>query len=320
MVSVKDEAGDPGPFILLAASEGSFRAVSMSARTVAEVPGQGFLRLGQVAAAGDQALLDQTVANLLQHPVQYHIEIDHAMIQLASEQVGSFNLVLAQDLSLPVGDVAVTIPAGGYEVHSDQVVPLLRAAALDGNGPLVEAAVFQGLREAFLARSATDREAFAAQLYQRLGTDLDEEQFVRLFLAMTSSDQALTVEALPALLEGSGADWYFEPIAGEAANILGQIQESPYTLEVRNGTDVPGVVEWAVERLAPLGIDIDMQVETSSVNFEFTQIRYGSDVAQEGNNVRELLGSGTLIKDDYLENNQIIVIIGLDLAASAPRG
>jgi hypothetical protein len=63
-----------------------------------------------------------------------------------------------------------------------------------------------------------------------------------------------------------------------------------------------------------------MQTETSGVNFEFTQIRYGSDAAHEGNSVRELLGTGTLIKDDFLENNQIIVIIGLDLASSVQGG
>jgi hypothetical protein len=321
LVSVKDEAGSLEQLLLVSVNENAFRVISIPARTVAEVPGQGFLTLGQVEAAGGQDLLDQTVANLLQHPVQYHIEVDQATLLLAAEQVGTINLNVRQDLTLNVGDSSVSLAAGDNSIRSDQALSWLEAAYDDGSaGPQVQAAFIQGLRDAFLARSETDRTAFAGQLYKRLITDMSEDQFIALFMSVSGSEQSFAVEPLPVRPSSEGADWYFEPIVGEVENMLGIPEESPYTLEVRNGTETPGVVEWAAEKLAPLDIDISMQTEVSGVNFEFTQIRYGSDAAREGNSTRELLGAGTLIKDDYLENNQIIVIIGLDLAASAPGG
>lgn len=318
LVLVDDSNGELDQVLLLSVPDDTtFRAVSMSARTVAQVPGRGFMKLRDVAALDDQALLDQAVADLLQHPVQYHVELNYETMLLAAEQVGTIDIAARQATTVPVGEETVSLAAGANPLESETAVSLLGAAALDGAvGPTVQASFIQGLRDAFLARSEIDRQAFAAQLFKRVETDLEEEQLVSLFVDITSGDSQFTVSLLPATLAGSGDDWYLEPVAGEAETLLGQAEGSPYRLEIRNGTEVAGVVEAAAEKLSPLGIDITLQPEASGVNFEFTQIRYGSDAAREGNSIRELLGAGTLIKDDYLEKNHIVVIIGLDIAAT----
>lgn len=318
LVAINNSAGELDQLLILAVDgDGAFRVVSIPARTVAEVPGRGFMTMRAVAAAGDSGGLDQTVADLLQYPVQYHVTLDYETLLLAAEQVGTINLNLRQEVTVAVGDTTVKLATGDNPMESDRAVSLLGAAAGDVNaGPAVQASFFQGLRDAFLARSATDRQAFAAQLFRHAATDLDEDQFIALFLGATAGDGVFTVSLLPVRPAGSGEDWYFEPVPGEVATILGNRQAAPFTLEVRNGTETAGVAEDAAARLAPLGFTTTVQTETSRVNFEFTQIRYGSDAAKEGNRARELLGAGTLIKDDYLEKNHIIVIIGLDLAAA----
>lgn len=317
LVTVKDDTGVVPLVLLLAVDEGgAFRVASIPGRTVVEVPDKGFESLGEAAAAGNREAVDQAVADLLQYPVQYHAELDYGTLLLAAEQVGTFDINLREPATLTVGDALVSLVAGANTVPSDQAVSWLAAAADDSDaGPEVQAAFFQGLRDAFLARSDSDRKAFADQLYKRVETDLGEEQFVAMFLGATSSDGQFTVTPVPARLKGTGADWYLEPVAGDAETVLGPGRQSQFTLEIRNGTETVDVVEAAAEKLAPLGIEMTLTPETSGVNFDFTQIRYGSDAARTGNDIRDLLGAGTLIKDDYLENNEIIVIIGLDLAA-----
>lgn len=318
LVMIDNISGELDQVLLLSIQpDATFRAVSMSARTVAQVPDRGFLELREVAALDDQALMDQVVADLLQHPVQYHVELDYETMLLAAEQVGTIDIASRQAVTLPVGDATVTLAAGSNPIESERAIALLGAAAQDGAaGPAIQATFIQGLRDAFLARSEVDRQSFSTQLYKRVKTDLDEGQLVSLFLDITSSDNKFTVSLLPATLAGDGEDWYLEPVAGETETLLGQAQASPYKLEIRNGTEVPGVVEAAAEKLSPLGIAITLHPDASGVNFEFTQIRYGSDAASEGNSIRDLLGAGTLIKDDYLEKDHIVVIIGLDIAAS----
>lgn len=318
LVLVNNGDGELDQALLLSIQDDkTFRAVSMSARTIAQVPGRGFMKLRDVAALDEQALMDQVVADLLQHPVQYHVELDYETMLLAAEQVGTIDIASRQAAAVPVGDGIVNLAAGANPLESEPAVTLLGAAAQDGEaGPAIQATFIQGLRDAFMARSEIDRQAFAAQLYKRVETDLDEGQLVSLFVAVTSGDNQFTVSLLPATLAASGDDWYLEPVAGEAETLLGQAQGSSYKLEIRNGTEVPGVVEAAAEKLSPLGVDITLQPDASGVNFEFTQIRYGSDAAREGNSIRDLLGAGTLIKDDYLEKNHIVVIIGLDIAAT----
>ncbi|MHB1380960.1 MAG: LCP family protein, partial [Thermoleophilia bacterium] len=93
LVLVDDSNGELDQVLLLSVPDDTtFRAVSMSARTVAQVPGRGFMKLRDVAALDDQALLDQAVADLLQHPVQYHVELNYETMLLAAEQVGTIDI------------------------------------------------------------------------------------------------------------------------------------------------------------------------------------------------------------------------------------
>ena len=90
-------------------------------------------------------------------------------------------------------------------------------------------------------------------------------------------------------------------------------QGAAIIIEIQNGTEAAGEVEAAGDKLAPLRYTITLKTDPSGVDFDVTQIRTGSEALAAGNRVRDLLGRGTVIKDDYMEKRQITVIIGKDM-------
>lgn len=321
----KDEAGKLIQLMVLTGeAEGGFSMYSIPTRTVADVPGQGFQQLDKLYEAAGLQALDQAVADLLQIPVQYHILFTYPVVELVAEQPGSLNLKTDRPLTMnsgPGNTGSVTIPAGENPTGSSMAVGLLQAAASDNrDGPRVQAVFYQGLHDALVTRSEPDRKAFASQLLKRVETDMDEGDFVEQFVAVTTPGRAFVSRSLPVKAVGAGAAWYFEPVIGDVEVLVaGSPQDAAYQLQIQNGTEIQGLVEAAAAKLDPLRYSTQLKTDPSGVSFDYTQIRCGSDALAAGNRIRDILGSGTIIKDDYLEKKQIIVIIGKDLNL-APSG
>ncbi|MBE0429582.1 MAG: LytR C-terminal domain-containing protein [Thermoleophilia bacterium] len=289
-------------------------------RTVASVPDLGFQRLDRLYREAGQAALDQTVADLLQIPIQYHVILTRAAVEMAAGEAGAVNFVTAEPLVMnqaPAGSAApAEIAAGENPTGLSMAMSLLDAAAADNrDGPKVMAAFFQGLRDALAGKPAQDRQSLARRLLEVIETDMQKQDFVDLVAAVTAPENPLQIQTLPVRTAGGGEEWYFEPLIAEIDLMM---QAAPVDdavqLEIQNGTEAQGVVEAAAARLQPLRFSITTKPEPSEVNFDYTQIRCGSEALSEGNRIRDVLGTGTVIKDEYLEKKQIIVIIGRDLS------
>jgi anionic cell wall polymer biosynthesis LytR-Cps2A-Psr (LCP) family protein len=308
-----DTDGRPSQLLVYSPEDGG-NLLTVPVRTIVDTTDRGFARLDEVYQAGGQEALDQAVADLLQIPIQYHIFFPYAAVELTAERAGTINIKTARPLVMSQGPqgVPVTIPTGDNPTGASAAVATLKAAATDnGDGPSVQAAFYQGLRDALSNSQQSEREAFAGQLLKRVETDMDEGDFVGLFVAATAPGGAFSSRALPVKAAGEGEGWYFEPVLPEAGAALPPA-DAGLKLEIQNGTGQQGVVEAAAAKLEPLGFGLTLKPEPSGVNFDTTQIRCGTEALEGGSRVRDLLGGGTVIKDEYMEKNLIIVIMGRD--------
>lgn len=313
----KDDAGKLSQLMVIVPEGQSGHGVYIiPALTLANAPGQGFQKLERVYELGGQALLDQTVADLLQIPIQYHISFSSAAIEITAEQAGSINIKTDRPLVLNTENGPINLATGDNITGASLALTYLKGALADAqSGPQVQALFYRGLREALSTRSEADRRSFAAQLARRLETDLSGDDFSDFFVAMTTPGGNFGVWPLPVRAVVNGANWYFEPLPDQIDTLMtGLPSDSGFNLEIQNGTGAVGVVEAAGTRLAPLKYNMILMTDPSGVSYDFTQIRAGTEAVNEGNRVRDVLGKGTLIKDEYLEKKQIIVIIGKDLS------
>ncbi|MHB8791887.1 MAG: LCP family protein [Thermoleophilia bacterium] len=315
----KDEAGRLSQLaVLVPDTQGGYSLFTINPRTVVETPGHGFQQLAQVAELGGQELLDQSVANLLQLPIQYHLDLGYPTLEIAAEQAGIIDFRTDRPLTLASAGETVSFAAGDNPATAQRAISYLKASVEDGQtGPRVQALFYQGLHDALAMKPEPERRALAQLLLKRLETDLDDGDFIDLFVAVTTPGRAFGAWPLPVKLTGSGADWYLEPVPAEVETLMtGDTGDTGFMLEIHNGTEAPGVVEAAAERLSSLRYSTTLQTDPSGVDFENTQIRVGSEALAAGNRVRDLLGKGTIIKDEYMEKQQIIVIIGRDLSVA----
>lgn len=314
----RDDAGKLSHVLLLARdSGGGFSLYLIPAHTVADVAGQGFQQLDRAYEESGQQALDQAVADLLQMPVQYHVFFDNQATALVTEQAGVVNFKTGVPLVINAGlsGGPETIAPGDNPTGSSMALGLFKAAEADNrDGPRVLSAFYQGVHDALAAKPEVDRRALSRQLLGRIKTDMDEGEFLDLIVAATAPGRGFGVWPLPVKTVISGSEWYFEPSMPELELLLaGSAQDGAYQLEIQNGTEAQGVAEPVAARLQTLRYSVSMKPEPSGVNFDVTQIRCGTDALEAGNRVRDLLGLGTIIKDEYLEKKQIIVIIGRDL-------
>ena len=312
----KDDAGNLSQvLVVVAGAQGGYSVYTMPGRTLADTPGYGFQRLDKVVQLGGQQLLDQTVANLLRVPLRYHIFFDYNAVQLMAGEAGTIDFKAASPLAS--GDGSISLNTGDNPASPDQSVSYLKTSVNDPqSGSQLQALFYQGLRVALSARPEPDRRSFARQLYLRLKTDMSADDFADMFAGLTDPGGAVGVWPVPVRAAGQGQDWYFEPVPDELAVLIsGSPLNASYTLEVRNGGTDQSLVDTVTARLAALRFQMVPASDQSGVGYDTTQIRCGSDAVDQGNQVRNLLGKGTVIKDDSMSNRQIIVIIGKDISA-----
>jgi len=318
IVMGKDEGGHLTQVLVLAgAGQGGYGLMALPARTVVETPGAGFQRLDKLYEAGGQRQLDQAVANLLQVPIRYHVSFNYEALSALLDQAGVINIKPGKVITLnQSAGGPITLTAGDNPTPPSQAMPILKAAAASPDGPAVTAAFYQGLREALTPKPDLDKKKIASDLLAKSQTDMSADDFTNLFLVVTTPSRAFAATPLPVKAVGSGDSWYFEPSMDELGSVGNGSQEAPVALEIRNGTELSGMVEAANTRLESLNFPTELTPDPSGVNYEITQIRCGSEAVSDGNQVRAALGGGDVIKDDSMEKNQIIVIIGKDLSVA----
>lgn len=314
IMTAKDESGRLSQILVVVpGQQGGYSVYTIPPRTLADTPGYGFQRLDAVPDLGGQQLLDQTLANLLQVPIRYHVSFDYGAVELAANEAGTINF--KADQAMATADQSITFNQGDNPTGAKRALQYLKASVNDGQaGPRIQALFYLGLHDAFVGKPELDRRNFARQLLQHIDTDMGDG-FVDLFVNMTTAGQPFGVWPLPVKMSGSGTTWYLEPEPDQLQVLMtGTPQDAGINLEIRNGTSTQGVVEAAATKLAPLRYNITINPEPSGVAFDNTQIRCGTEALKQGNAVHDVLGKGTIIKDETMEKQQIIVIIGGDLS------
>jgi hypothetical protein len=318
--------GDDGTLaevmVLAGDAQAGFSMIVLPARTIVQIPGRGFERLDRLYQASGQAPLDQAVADLLQVPIQYHIVYTSQALQLAAEQARTIVLKAEKSLTLlqPSEGAPASLAVGDNPVGSSMALALLQGAREDpGDGPEIQAAFWQGLRDALAAKSDAEKKGIVTQLAAALQTDMGDG-FGELFISSTTATRSFRVLALPVeAAQGASGEWYFEPQAAGLMAMSGDAVFPQIELDIENGTDVASAVEDAALKLNPLGFSTILKMEPSGAELAVTQIRCGSEALAAANRVHEALGTGTIIKDEQMEKGQIIVIIGRDFAGGTAQ-
>ncbi len=302
--------------ILLASpdGQGGYSVYTLPVRTLADTPGHGFQQLGTVIELGGQPLLDQTVANLLKVPIRYHLEFDLSAVEFLAGQAGTVNFKADRPLSSEDGSINLT--AGDNQEGPHEAMAYLNDSVNDGGaGPQIQALFYRGLRDGIMGKPGLDRRNLARELYRRIKTDMSADDFTAMFLAMTTPGKPFGVWPLPVRRAGSGQSWYLDLQPDELQALMsGSPVNATFTLGIRKGAADQSLADALAARLAPLRFTMVPQSDQSGVGFGYTQIRYGSDALGPSNQIHDLLGKGTIIKDDSLQKRQIIVIIGSDLS------
>lgn len=300
--------------IALKDDDGGYTLISVPARTIVDSPDVGFTRLDSLYNEEGRGAVAASIENLLSITLDHYVETDRETLASAAEQVE----VITFSTEAPVSDSSgqELLTAGDNPTAASTALELLDASVTDaGSGSAIQAAFFSGLRNAVAAAQEPGRGELMTRLTQTLSSDLDESELTSWIAALTGSQQGFGLWPLPVTAGGSGEDWYYEPVLSQIeALIQGSNLAQEYRLEIQNGTETQGLVEAAAAKLEPLRYNISLDTEVSGVHYDHTQVRCGSDALGECDRVVEALGAGTIIKDEYLDSRQIIVIIGMDLA------
>jgi hypothetical protein len=311
MVASNDE-GQASQILFIASEGPAGRSVYViPPRTVLDIPGSGFQEIGSTLEKGGSDLLMQTMSDLFQLPVDNYAEFDADTLSTAAERAGVINF--KSDEALDLGN-DITLDAGDNMISSKRTMSYLEAAQDNPQyWPQVQVMFYTGLLEAMAAKTEHERSEAASAIAGKTKGDLGRDQMARLWFDLMDPGQPAVVIMLPVAVSGSGDDWYYEPLPDQIQAMLsGGNLNSSYDLEVRNGTGRAGIAEDAAAKLEPLRYNMTVNAETSEVNYDHTQVRCGSDALDQCNNIQNYLDIGTVIKDELLDKNQIILILGND--------
>ena len=123
-------------------------------------------------------------------------------------------------------------------------------------------------------------------------------------------------EVLPGrVVEGTGFT-YYEPDSAATQSLLGGAPaEQAVSVEVQNGSGTVGIAQKVSEAIEPLGYTLLPPKNADAFpNVETTQIFAASGVLAEADRIRGVLGTGTVVKQDDLPAQRIVLVVGKDLS------
>ncbi len=304
--------------VLAPEDEGGYSIYTIPARTIVATSSAGFQRLDAIMADGGPGPLADTVAGLLQIPIGRYAVFNDQTLEKAAGKAEIINFRADQPLETAGGEIRLA--AGDNLVAPDTALSWLKASVADPQaGPTIQALFFRGLSQALASVPEEEMDPLAAELAGTMDSNLGPGELAALIVSVVGSGRQPGVWPLPVRYAG-GEDWYFEPVPDQvSALVQGSSAGALFDLEVRNGTETTGLVEAAAAKLAPLRYNISQNPAPSEVNYDHTQIRCGSEALAECKVVRDTLGAGTIIKDEFLDERRITVIIGRDMVPAGEQ-
>jgi hypothetical protein len=307
----RNSEGGINQILLFVPGDGGGSLYVIPSQTVLDVPGAGFQKLSSTLDSGNYQTLMQTLGDLFSLPVENYIEMSREAIEVAVERAGIINFKTDKEMRLGED---ITLDSGDNMTASNRALSYLDAAQDDPQyWPQLQAMFYSGFLQAMAPKTEHEREEASAAIAGKTKGNLGKDDTSRLFLDLMSPDRPTSVLVLPVIISGEGDDWYYEPVPDQIeAMLLGSNLNASFNLEIRNGTQAAGMAEAAAAKLESLRYNMTVNSDSSEVNYDHTQVRCGSDDLEQCNNIQEYLGLGTVIKDELLEKNQIILILGKD--------
>jgi len=334
LVIASHEEGRPGRadlVMLLAVSRstGQGTIVLVPPNVLAEVPGEGLLRLGDTLRAGDASLLELSLANLLGLHLDGSASISDRGWATWFARIGGLTLDVPAQL-VEVGDDGqrtVRFQPGVQQLDGARVAEFLTFQQAT-ESELQRLPRVQQVLEALLDRLAEEPD-LADRLFDGdvplAGADPAEARFILESLAAARANDLLEVRSLQVSSVGSGDQVSYrinearveamidERLAESRPTVAG---EGGRRLQMLNGNGIPGVGQQVAERLRPGGFRLVESGNAASFDVPATRIIvYRDDPAQlrAAQEVRDLLGVGQIeVSEVPVSVVDITIIVGLD--------
>jgi polyisoprenyl-teichoic acid--peptidoglycan teichoic acid transferase len=334
LVIASYEEGRPGRadlVMLLAVSRttGQGTIVLVPPNVLAEVPGEGLLRLGDTLRDGDASLLELSLANLLGLHLDGAASISDRGWATLFNRIGGLTLDVPTQL-VEVGDDGertVRFQPGVQQLDGQRVAAFLTFRQAT-ESELQRLPRVQQVLEALLDRMAEEPD-LADRLFDGdmllAGADAAEARFILESLAAARANDLLEVRSLQVSSVGSGDQVSYRiNEARVEAMIDERLAESrPSTageggrrLQVLNGNGIPGVGQQVAERLRPGGFRLVESGNAASFDVPATRIiiyRDDPDQLRAAREVQELLGVGQIeVSEVPVSVVDITIIVGRD--------
>lgn len=334
LVIASYEDGRPGRadlVMLLAVSRttGQGTIVLVPPNVLAEVPGEGLLRLGDTLRDGDASLLELSLANLLGLHLDGGASISDRGWTTLFNRIGGLTLDVPAQL-VEVGDDGhrtVRFQPGVQHLDGQRVAQFLTFRQAT-ESELQRLPRVQQVLEALLDRMAQEPD-LADRLFDGevplAGADPAEVRFILESLAAARANDMLEVRSLQVSSIGSGdqVSYRINEARVEAMTDERLAESRPATageggrrLQVLNGNGIPGVGQQVAERLRPGGFRLVESGNAASFDVPVTRIIvYRQDPAQlrAAREIQELLGVGQIeVSEVPVSVVDITIIVGLD--------
>jgi hypothetical protein len=247
------------------------------------------------------------------------------LAQLCIPGGGDVGAAVSEALGVPVGPVASTewaaLRAGMIDAGIGGVAAETLASAEAAVDPLAEAAV---VAEGLLGLVAAIGSEQGATVWSDLELGGDSVGFVDAVAADSSSVAGGGWSAAVIAGEmhvGAGFEYLEPDVAAATVQLTGVPAGAAITLDVQNGSGAIGVTEAAGELLSSLGYRIlPYKNAPDFPDVVETRIVFAPDAAGEAEKVRDLLGVGTMSKDDTLAPGYVLVVLGADFPPPSVGG
>lgn len=310
VVGTSEEGGTSAAWMNLLAydrSAGEGAAIYLPAHTAMEVPGRGLTGVGEAFESGDVSLLEVSIENLLDIPIDHHLELSSGDSQILFDQLGDLQINVPSEVRVPAGadQARVLFQEGLQIVPPDLLDEFLFTVGVDGDEAELgnrHLAFWDGLFETFGGRAddlASAIEGAGPALTESSLAPAEQASFLRSLGGLSDLDRQLTV--LPVQQEVVGDAELYSTEATEIEDfVTAVLGEQPGSgiearVQILNGNGAPGVGEEVAHRLIGEGFEVALSGNADRLDYRDTLIiTYDDDVAAQAlaDQVRRLLGVG----------------------------
>jgi polyisoprenyl-teichoic acid--peptidoglycan teichoic acid transferase len=281
--------------------------VYIPAHTAVEVPGHGFLPLGEAAAGGDVPLLLASTESLLGIEIDRYLELSAGDARVLFSRLGPLQVDVPSEVNVPAGtdQTRMIFTEGPQEVAGDRLGQLLYVTGVEGDDVELgdrHLAFWDSVFETFGGRSA-ELEEIIASAGDVLGeSDRSPEENADLLAEFAAlPEDAIALNTLPVRQVTVGEDELYNVNEDEITEFVRDTigarsgTGSETRVQILNGNGVPGIGDDVAELLVGEGYRVILSGNYRTLDVQKTRIiaydetEHGLALAERA---RELLGVG----------------------------